>query len=177
MSTPLSCWRCLGRPCKTGHTGAKQLQAGDADADHVGVEVEPTTVVLEKVAAAWQVRYLLTAKVGFAGCRSRTLARRRVDDPVIAGRALIAPILAPRVAGCTKRRRWSGSNLCYAPNRARCRGRRVSARSTTVVHYAWHRQACVSASLHACDAWHGYGCAHTRKATPRCLRRPEYHPG
>jgi hypothetical protein len=31
-----------------------------------------------------------------------------------------------------------------------------------------HRQACAPACLHACDAWHGYSCAHTWEATQRC---------
>ena len=100
-STP--CGASAGR-ARTGGTGAQQLRAAFAGADRIGVEVAPTIVALVKVAAAWVGRIRLTAEVGLAGCRGRTLARRRVDDREIACRALIASILAPRIAGCTKPR-------------------------------------------------------------------------
>ena len=121
VSTLVGCYH--RRRARTGRTGAQQLRAGGAGADRVGVEVAPSVVALVKVAAAWIGRIRLIAAVGLAGCRCRTLARRRVDDRVIACRALIAPILAPRVAGCTRRRRRSGSKLRTASNRARCRRR------------------------------------------------------
>ena len=124
--------RCLNRPGEKRRTGAQQLRAAFAGADSIGVEVEPIAQV--KVAAAWVGRIRLIADVGLAGCRGRRLARRRGVDRVIACRALIAPILAPRVAGCTRRRRWSGSNLRTAPNRARCR-RRVCVRGIHVAYY------------------------------------------
>ncbi len=97
------------------------MRAGQAEADRSVVKVE-TRVRVEsivtvsaksvKVAAAWVGRIRHTADVGLAGSRGGSLARRRVDDRVIACRALIAPILAPRVAGCTRRRR--GSAAIYA---------------------------------------------------------------
>ncbi len=142
----------------TGRTGAQQLCAAFAGADRVGVEVETIVVALVKVAAAWVGRIRLIAEVGLAGCRGRSLARRRVDDREIACRALIAPILAPRVACCTRRRRRSGSNLRTTPNRARCSHTLCIAQTP--------------AGWHACDACHGYGCAPTCNPKPHGLRWP-----
>ena len=151
-----------------GRTGAQQPRAADAGADRVGVE-EESARTLVKEAAAWVRRIRLTAGVGLAGCRGRSRARRRIDDRVIACRALIAPILAPRVAGCTRRRRGVGQQ---ATHRAQARARQISglsARTITAAHSALHTQACAPARLHACVAWHGYRCAQTCSASLTAL--------
>ena len=112
---------CFIRPCETGRTGAQQLRAEGAGADRVIAKVDPSlgessSRALVKVAAAWVGRILLTADVGLAGSRGRNRARRRGDDREIACRAPIAPIHAPRIAGCTRRRRGSAAIIASHPN-------------------------------------------------------------
>ncbi len=159
---------------RTGRTGAEQLRAGVAGAaDRVGVEGEPTIVALVKEAAAWQVRYRLTAVVGVAGCRGRTLARRLVDDPVISCRALIAPILAPRIAGCTRRRRKSGSNQRSAPHPNMCDAdvvvaERAKHKRCTLCIARTSVRPCVLARMRRL-AWLQQ-CAHMQRHATRCLR-------